>query len=118
MFPALYYFYGDLLWTDPRFIMGPADLLISWILPMCGVLILWDRQQATVGKMLMRLKILDAATLMPLSRKQELIRYFSYFLAILPLGLGFLWVALDSKKRGLHDYLAGSVVIRKARSDQ
>jgi uncharacterized RDD family membrane protein YckC len=112
MMPALYYFYGDALLTDPHLIMGPADFIISWVLPMIGVLVLWDRKQGTVGKLLLGLRIVDAETLMPLSRKQELIRYLGYFFSTLPLGLGFLWILVDARKQGFHDRLAGSVVIQ------
>jgi uncharacterized RDD family membrane protein YckC len=33
------------------------------------------------------------------------------------LGLGLLWVGFDREKRGLHDWLAGTYVIRASRSD-
>lgn len=38
-------------------------------------------------------------------------RLFGYFVCILTLGLGFLWVLLDNQRQGLHDILAGTVVI-------
>lgn len=115
MVPALYYFYGDSIVTDPHLIMGPADFVISWVLPMVGVIVLWDKKQGTVGKLLLRLRIVDDRTLGPLSRRQELLRYLGYFLATLPLGLGFLWIAFDPRKQGLHDRLAGTLVIRVIR---
>lgn len=115
MIPALYYVYGDSLWTDPHFIMGPADFIISWILPMIGVLALWDRKQGTIGKLLLRLRIVDSETLQPLRKRQEITRYFGYLLSTLPLGLGFLWILVNPRKQGLHDLLAGSVVIRLPR---
>lgn len=118
MIPALYYFYGDTLLTDPHLIMGPADFIISWVLPMLGVIVLWDRKQGTVGKLLLRLRIVDAQTLKPLSRRQEVLRYLGYFLSTLPLGLGFIWIAVDPQKQGLHDHLAGSLVIRIPRGPQ
>jgi uncharacterized RDD family membrane protein YckC len=31
---------------------------------------------------------------------------------MLPLGLGFLWIAFDKRKQAWHDKLAGTVVIR------
>jgi len=114
MIPALYYFYGDALLTNPHFMMGPADFIISWVLPMLGVLVLWDRKQGTVGKLFLGLRIVDADTWGPLSRKQELIRYLGYFLSTIPLGLGFLWIVFDPRKQGLHDRLAGTVVIRSS----
>lgn len=38
-------------------------------------------------------------------------RLFGYFVCLLTLGLGFLWVLLDNQRQGLHDILAGTVVI-------
>jgi uncharacterized RDD family membrane protein YckC len=38
-------------------------------------------------------------------------RYFSYFLSVLPIGIGFLMIAWDSHKRGLHDFLCGTRVV-------
>ena len=29
------------------------------------------------------------------------------------LGLGFLWIAFDSEKRGLHDWLSGTYVVKE-----
>lgn len=34
-----------------------------------------------------------------------------FLVSLLPLCLGFLWVAFDSKKQGWHDKIAGTVVI-------
>jgi uncharacterized RDD family membrane protein YckC len=103
--------HGEKLWTDPHFIMGPADFVISWILPMVGVLVLWERRQATLGKMMLGVRIVAADSFQPLSRRQEIIRYFGYFLSALPVGAGFFWILFDPKSRGWHDRLAGSVVI-------
>ena len=47
-----------------------------------------------------------------LSVKQAIFRYLGYFVALLPLGLGILWVAFDKRKQGWQDKLAGSVVLR------
>ena len=38
-------------------------------------------------------------------------RALGYLLGFGTLGLGFLWSAFDGEKRGLHDYLAGTLVI-------
>jgi uncharacterized RDD family membrane protein YckC len=39
------------------------------------------------------------------------IRFFGYFLCILSLGLGFLWILVDDRRQGWHDKLAGTCVI-------
>ena len=40
-------------------------------------------------------------------------RYFAYVLSALPLGLGFIMVALRQDKRGLHDLVCDTVVIQR-----
>ncbi|MCH9786825.1 MAG: RDD family protein, partial [Gammaproteobacteria bacterium] len=32
-------------------------------------------------------------------------RHFAYLASSLPLGLGFVWIVFDSKKRGWHDII-------------
>jgi uncharacterized RDD family membrane protein YckC len=46
---------------------------------------------------------------------QSVGRYFAYLVSIIPLCLGFAWIAFDARKQGWHDKLAGSVVVRTKR---
>ena len=39
------------------------------------------------------------------------LRFVGYLISLLPFYLGFLWVAVDGRKRGWHDYIAGTVVV-------
>jgi uncharacterized RDD family membrane protein YckC len=55
--------------------------------------------------------VIDAVSGDAIGTRQALLRYLGYFLSILPLGLGFLWIAWDARKQGWHDKLAGTVVI-------
>jgi len=34
-----------------------------------------------------------------------------YFIAFLPVGLGFFWIIWDKRKQGWHDKIAGTVVV-------
>ncbi len=43
--------------------------------------------------------------------RSSFVRYLAYFVSLVPLGLGYLWVALDKRKQGWHDKIAGTVVI-------
>lgn len=54
---------------------------------------------------------MDADTGSALSTKQSIIRYLGYYVSLIPLGVGFFWVAFDRKKQGWHDMMANSVVI-------
>jgi len=72
----------------------------------------------TLGKMLLRIQVVDAGGNVPpwpRAVARELLRGV-ISLALFPLGLLYLWVALDTRKRGLHDYLGGSYVVRKQRN--
>jgi uncharacterized RDD family membrane protein YckC len=91
---------------------GPADFLITWVLPFVAVIWFWRAKQATPGKLALRLRIVDAASGQTLSTGQSVGRYFAYLVSTLPLFLGFVWVAFDRRKQGWHDKLAGSVVVR------
>lgn len=112
--PILVLIYGEsyINGTNYGFIAGPADFLISWIFPAAAVILFWLKKQATPGKMAVKVRVVDAHTGKTLTVGQSIGRYLGYFAAAIPLGLGLLWVAFDSKKQGWHDKLAGTVVIR------
>lgn len=116
--PILVSIYG---WSyfDPDktgILAGPADFLISWVLPAIAVVLFWLVKQATPGKLAVSARVVDAATGNPISVGQAIGRYIAYFVSMLPLGLGIFWVAFDSKKQGWHDKLAGTVVVRPKNS--
>jgi uncharacterized RDD family membrane protein YckC len=113
--PLLLWIYG-LDYLNPEIstsVRGPMDLLISYVLPTVAVLFLWKYKSATPGKMVLGITIVDARTGGRPSFVQFLIRYFAYLISMLPIGLGFLWIAFDPKKQAWHDKLAGTVVVRK-----
>lgn len=91
---------------------GPLDILINWVLPAFAVIVFWLKAQATPGKMALSCRVLDAKTGNTMSIGQALIRYLGYFVSIIPLGLGLIWVGIDARKQGWHDKMAGTVVVR------
>jgi uncharacterized RDD family membrane protein YckC len=111
--PLLTYFYGAEYWIrTASLIAGPADLLLNWILPAIAVILFWIYRQATPGKMAIGAKIVDEKTLGKPSTGQLVIRYLGYYVSIIPLMLGILWVGFDARKQGWHDKLAGTLVVR------
>jgi uncharacterized RDD family membrane protein YckC len=111
--PLLVWIYGlEYFSSQSATIKGPADVLISYVMPVVAAIALWKYKSATPGKMCVRAKIVDAQTGGPLSLGQCIGRYFAYFISIIPFGLGFLWIAWDPRKQAWHDKLAGTVVIR------
>ncbi len=48
----------------------------------------------------------------PIDFGRALLRYIGYLASGLTLGIGFLIIAFNREKRGLHDYIAGTVVVK------
>ncbi len=89
--------------------------LISWVAGVAFVLVFWQILSATPGKLLFSARIVDARTGGKPTFGRFIIRYLGYVVSTLFLGLGFLWVAWDPQKRGWHDMLAGTLVVRPRR---
>jgi uncharacterized RDD family membrane protein YckC len=66
---------------------------------------------ATPGKKFVHIKIVDASTLQDIDNKQAITRSFGYIASTFAFLMGFIMVAFRKDKRGLHDLLAGTVVI-------
>lgn len=113
--PFLTVWYGASYWTDDIFLQGPADFVVSYLLPFLYTILFWCMVQATAGKMAFSARIVDEKFGTPVGWHRYVLRYLCYYLSLLPFGLGFLWVMFDPKKRGWHDRIAGTVVVRPKR---
>ncbi|MFQ3191254.1 MAG: putative RDD family membrane protein YckC [Paraglaciecola sp.] len=110
-YPVLISVYGWEYLEGDDIIAGYTDFILSFVFPMVAVIAYWVYRQATPGKIAISAKIVDAKTGEKPTLQQYITRYVGYILAMIPFGLGFLWVAWDKKKQGWHDKLAGTVVI-------
>ena len=110
--PILYSIYGKEYFKSEGLVAGYWDVIITWIFPAIAVIVFWIYKSATPGKMIMGIKIIDMKTGNPPSPSQSIIRYLGYYVSMIPLMLGIIWVAFDEKKQGWHDKLAGTVVIK------
>ena len=105
--------------------IGPFAVLvlaIAYVNPMACVLFLamdWlyfamlesSVRGATVGKTIMGLRVLtDRGE--RLTFLQATGRFFSKFVSSMAFGIGFIMIAFTDRKRGLHDMIAGTLVIR------
>jgi uncharacterized RDD family membrane protein YckC len=115
--PLLSWIYGVEYWISERIIMGPADFLLTWVLPAIAVILFWIYRQATPGKMAIGARIVDATSGGKPTTGQLIGRYFGYFVSTLPLLIGLIWVGIDRRKQGFHDMLAGTVVVRARRPE-
>lgn len=67
--------------------------------------------QATIGKMALNLQVVDFEG-NKISFAKANLRYWSKILSAIVLGIGFLMIAFTEKKQGLHDKIAGTLVIQ------
>jgi uncharacterized RDD family membrane protein YckC len=91
--------------------------LTSWgfsiylaVFPLIYFLFFWILAGQTLGDYAMGVRVVRLN-----GRRMNLIsgiiRFFSYFLCFLSLGLGFLWILVDDRRQGWHDKLARTCVI-------
>lgn len=73
------------------------------------------RQGDTIGKRWFGIRVVDAATGGPMSRKQAVGRLYAYLVSYVMLGCGFFMVAFHPQKRGLHETLSGTYSLRRKR---
>jgi len=94
------------------------EWLISNGITILITIVLWVRYQGTPGKLLLGCRVVDAANLQTLDFKRALLRYFGYYVSMLPLFAGFLWVAIDKRKQGFHDKIAKTYVLYQGESER
>ncbi|GGH37156.1 RDD family protein [Paenibacillus segetis] len=111
-----------------RFLAYLIDVVIlevlSWIWPFNVGIISWmigfvyftylpsTPWQGTIGKLIVGAKIVDEEG-NRISYLHSIGRYLSSIVSGLILCIGFLMIAFTDQKRGLHDYMAGTYVLKK-----
>ncbi len=89
-----------------------TQLFFEYIIPFIIVMGCWIYSAATPGKYMLKLTIVDSETGAKVPASRLVIRYIGYFIAFIPLGLGFLSIIWDKKRQGWHDKMAKTVVIK------
>jgi uncharacterized RDD family membrane protein YckC len=86
---------------------GPVNMFLL----LAYLAIMWNWKQTTVGMIVFRLKIFRTDN-SKFTLGVAVIRALGLLLSIVPLGLGFIWIAWDEQKQGWHDKIAGTMVCR------
>ena len=110
--PLLLAIYGKGYFSQEReAFAGLWDFLIQVVFPAVAAILFWRYRGATPGKMAISARIVDAKTGAAPSTGKLVVRYFAYLVSSLPFGLGFVWIAIDRRKQGWHDKIAGTPVV-------
>ncbi len=108
-----------LVGLDAQISPHEMSLVRRWVRIGIGIVLAWvyragmesSSYQATLGKMVLRLRVTDL-NMGRLSFERATGRYFAKYLSTLVLGLGYVMVAFDDEKQGLHDRIAGTRVLK------
>jgi uncharacterized RDD family membrane protein YckC len=68
------------------------------------------RSGSSVGKSLLRIRVLDATTLQPVGFWRSVIRQLTHLVDVVPVGVGFLWPLWDRRRQTFADKLSSTVV--------
>lgn len=90
-------------------------------LELAGILLPWlyyaglesSEQQATFGKLALNIKVTDLEG-RRISFLRASVRHFAKILSSMLLLIGYIMIAFTAKKQGLHDLIAGCLVVNRA----
>ena len=101
---------GSIVAGGPRNQMaGVVSLAVGWLY---YAFMESSSYQATLGKLALSLKVTDLNG-KKIGFGKATGRYFAKFLSAVILLIGFIMVAFSEKKQGLHDRIAGTLVVRR-----
>jgi uncharacterized RDD family membrane protein YckC len=102
-------FWLDLLLTSDPAMWGAVGLATT--ISVIYLLLFQVLLAQTPGMRLLKMRVIDVYGDEP-SVMRCAVRTAGYLAGIATLGLGFLWVGFDSERRGLHDWISGTYVVK------
>ncbi|MEZ4362163.1 MAG: RDD family protein [Kofleriaceae bacterium] len=102
------------LWIDLVLALDPGlimDLVLTLAIGLTYLTVFHVLRGRTLGMTALKMKIIDVYGDRP-SPRRAVLRVAGYLAGVATLGLGFLWIGFDSEKRGLHDWIAGTYVVK------
>ena len=90
--------------------LGMATPIILTILGIVYYIGFWVWKGATPGKMILGMEIVNSQG-NRIGIGRAILRYIGYFVSYIIILIGYLMIAWDSKKQGLHDKIAGTYVV-------
>jgi uncharacterized RDD family membrane protein YckC len=85
--------------------------LVSTLITIAYYVVFWTWRGQTPGKMAAGVKVIrtDGSNI---TLGYALLRYLGYIVSGIMLGIGFLWIAFDPRKQGIHDKIADTYVVK------
>jgi uncharacterized RDD family membrane protein YckC len=101
--------------TDKLLLAVGGVLFVIWTITY--FVVLWSTTGQTVGNRVMHIRVRRSREDEHLPPRRAFVRLIGLVLAAIPLLLGFLPILLNDRRRGLHDFIARSVVVSTADPD-
>ena len=86
-----------------------AAAFVAWTV--LYFVVFWSTTGQTPGNRLMRIRVCRAEDGNVLPPRSSLVRYAGLVLSAIPLFAGFVPILFDRRRRGVHDMLAGTIVL-------
>jgi uncharacterized RDD family membrane protein YckC len=93
--------------------MNPSLIVLAYVVLPVYFVVLWATTGRTFGMVLFGLRVVRSADGGRVGLRRAMLRLVGFLLAAVPLEIGLVWAAFDVRKRGWHDMVAGTVVIRE-----
>lgn len=104
---------GDVWLRNPAAVAWMDIFLLLVCVPLLYFVGFWWLSCSSPGKMLLSLRLVDAATQQEPSGVQCLLRYVGYLVNVLSFGLGIVGLFDRNKPLGWHDRLSGTMIIQR-----
>jgi uncharacterized RDD family membrane protein YckC len=101
----------SIVFAIPSWLFIPVLDFIFWLIQIAYFVTFWTWRGQTPGKMITGIKIIRTDS-SPVTWKCAFLRYLGCIVSTIILFIGFIWIAFDSRKQGLHDKIADTYVVK------
>ncbi len=94
-----------------RLVSNPIILTVFGAVKVAYFVGFWTWRGQTPGKMVLGIKVIRTDS-SPITLGYAFLRYLGYIVSAVILYIGFIWIAFDSRKQGIHDKIADTYVVK------
>ena len=87
------------------------EFIVQTVFSLLYYTLLISKKGQTLGKMALKIKVVNADGTDGISIKKSIVRYFGYTISSLPFCIGYIMAGFDEEKRALHDRIAKTRVV-------
>lgn len=107
----LYAIFKLIIFMVPSSIFIIIFSFVAWLIEIVYVVAFWVWRGQTPGKMITGIKIIRTDS-SPIDWQYSLLRYIGCIISAIIIFIGFIWIAFDSRKQGIHDKIADTYVVK------